>query len=55
MKKELRQLVDKNCRMLEESACDFEAIYSIMFRLKDNVLCETAGRFRYPSVHIRRS
>lgn len=45
MKKELRQLVDKNCRMLEESACDFEAIYSIMFRLKDNVLCETEDGF----------
>ena len=45
MNRYLRRIVDSNCRMLESSAEDFEAIYNIMFRFEDNIFCETDEGF----------
>lgn len=41
MNRAVREIVDYNCRTLEESEKNFEAIYKVMFRLEQNVLAET--------------
>lgn len=46
MKKEVRELVKRNCRDLEQSEKNFEAIYQVMFRLTDNILAETNDGYR---------
>lgn len=46
MKKEIRELVKRNCLDLEQSNKDFEAIYQVMFRLTNNVLAETNDGYR---------
>ena len=46
MKREIRELVKRNCTELETSEKNFEAIYQVMFRLMDNVLAETNDGYR---------
>ncbi|MBQ7340934.1 MAG: AMP-binding protein [Oscillospiraceae bacterium] len=46
MKKELRQTLQVNREQLEASKKDLKAIFEIMFRVQDRVLCETNDGFR---------
>ena len=46
MEKWIKELVNKNCRDLENSERNFAAIYGIMFRLSDNVLAESNDGYR---------
>ena len=46
MKKELRQILRTNRQMLEASQKDLKAIFEIMFRSQEQILCETNDGFR---------
>ena len=58
MKKELREILRVNREQLETSQKDLKAIFNIMFRAQDNILCETNDGFRmqrytYGQMHRR--
>ena len=46
MRREIKQVLRMNQELLETSAKDFKAIFNIMFRMREYVLCETNNGFR---------
>ena len=46
MNKEIKQILKTNRELLEGSEMDLKSIFNIMFRLRDQVLCETNDGFR---------
>ena len=46
MNKEIERILQTNRQLLENSEKDLKAIFRIMFRLRDSVLCETNNGFR---------
>ena len=58
MNKEIRQILSTNRELLERSEMDLKSIFNIMFRLQDQILCETNDGFRiqkytYGQIHER--
>lgn len=58
MRKELKEILRVNREQLEASQKDLKAIFNIMFRVRENILCETNDGFRiqrytYGQVHQR--
>lgn len=46
MNKEIKQVLRTNQQLLENSTQDLKAIFQIMFRLRDSILCETNNGYR---------
>lgn len=46
MNKEVRQILSTNRELLERSEMDLKSIFNIMFRLREQILCETNDGFR---------
>ena len=58
MRKELKEILRVNREQLETSQKDLKAIFNIMFRVRENILCETNDGFRiqrytYGQMHQR--
>ena len=58
MRKELKEILRVNREQLEASQKDLKAIFNIMFRVRENILCETNDGFRiqrytYGQMHQR--
>lgn len=50
MNREIRRIIEENRRQLEASAMDMRSIFRIMFRQKEQVLCETNDGFRIQKI-----
>ena len=46
MNREIKQILQTNRQLLETSEKDMKAIFRIMFRKEDLILCETNDGFR---------